>query len=158
MSSGGGRSQPAAVRGAGFASGVLPGWRGAPSFLQGRVHHEAAGDHSSTSDWYRVDRHQGAGPAGGQAVAVSRPSGCGGGACGRQADTCEVFAAVPAKRRPQQKQGGQQGHHKGQQGQQVASGKSSKGTGGKYLCAKHAQYGEDAFFCGDKKNCTWSGN
>ena len=69
-----------------------------------------------------------------------------------------MVAADPAKRRPQQKQGGQQGHHKGQQGQQVAGGKSSKGTGGKYLCAKHAQYGEDAFFCGDKKNCTWSGN
>ena len=29
-------------------------------------------------------------------------------------DTGEVFAAVPARRRPQQKQGGQQGHHKGQ--------------------------------------------
>ena len=73
-------------------------------------------------------------------------------------DTGEVCAAFLAKRRPQQKQGGQQGHHKGQQGQQVASGKSSKGKGGKYLCFKHAQFGEDAFFCADKKNCTWLGN
>ena len=31
---------------------VLPGWRGGHSFLQGRIHHEAVSDHSSTSDWY----------------------------------------------------------------------------------------------------------
>ena len=43
--------QPAAVRGASLAPGILPGWRGAHSFLQGCVHHEAASDHSSTSDW-----------------------------------------------------------------------------------------------------------
>ena len=40
----------------------------------------------------------------------------------------------------------------------MASGKSSKGKGGKYLCFKHVQFGEDAFFCADKKNCTWLGN
>ena len=73
-------------------------------------------------------------------------------------DTGEVCAPFSAKRRPQQKQGGQQGHQQGQQGQQVAIGKSSKEKGGKYLCHKHAQFGEDAFFCGDKKNCTWSEN
>ena len=77
-------------------------------------------------------------------------------------DTGEVCATFSAKRRPQEKQGDQQGHQKGQQGcqqgQQVASGKFSKGKGGKYLCRKHAQYGEDAHYCGDRRNCTWSGN
>ena len=61
-------------------------------------------------------------------------------------DTSDVFAAVSAKRRPQYKQGSQQGHPMGQQDQQVAGGKSGRGKGGKFLCAKHARYGEDAFF------------
>ena len=74
-------------------------------------------------------------------------------------DTGEVCATFSAKRRPQQKQGGQQGHQQGrQQGQQVASGKSSKWKGNNYLSHKHGQFGEDAHFCSDKKNCTWSGN
>ena len=63
-------------------------------------------------------------------------------------DSSDVLAAIPARKRPQQK-------HGGQQGQQGASGKSSKG---KYLCYKHTKFGEDAFHCADKKNCTWSGN
>ena len=65
----------------------------------------------------------------------------------------KVVAALPARRRPQQKQGGPQGHNKGQQGRQVAGNKS-----GKYLCHTHAEFGEDAFHCADKRNCTWSGN
>ena len=36
-------------------------------------------------------------------------------------ESSEVVAAIPTRRRPQQKQVGQQGHPKGQQGQQVAS-------------------------------------
>ena len=46
-------------------------------------------------------------------------------------DSSDVLAAIPARKRPQQK-------HGGQQGQQGASGKSSKG---KYLCYKHTKFG-----------------
>ena len=69
--------------------------------------------------------------------------------------TLEVVAAMPARRQPQYRQSSQQGHPKGQQGQQAASGKVSKGTG---LCWKHQRYGKDTLNCVDKKNCTWSGN
>ena len=37
-------------------------------------------------------------------------------------DSIEVVATMPARRRPQHKQGGQQSHLKGQQGQQATSG------------------------------------
>ena len=73
-------------------------------------------------------------------------------------DGGEVVAALPAKRRPQQKLGGPQGHNKGQQGHQVAGNKSCKAKGSKYLCQKHATFGEDAWHCTDKRSCTWSGN
>ena len=58
-------------------------------------------------------------------------------------------------RQPQHKQGGQQGYYKGQHGQQVTDVKAGKGKG---LCHKHQKFGEDAFNCSDKKNCTWLGN
>ena len=46
-------------------------------------------------------------------------------------------------------------HYKSQQNKQTASSKAGKV---KYICFKHARYGEDAFSCADKKNCTWLGN
>ena len=70
----------------------------------------------------------------------------------------EVVAAIPARRRPQHKHGGQQGHPKGQQVQQSQQATSRKAGKGKDLCWRHQKYGEDAFCCEDKKNCTWSGN
>ena len=70
-------------------------------------------------------------------------------------DSGEAVASMPAKRRPHHKQGGQKGYYKGQQGQQAARGKAGKSKG---LCYKHQMFGEDAFNCSDKKNCTWSGN
>ena len=70
----------------------------------------------------------------------------------------QVVAALPTRRQPQQKQGGPQGHNKGQQGHQVAGNKSQRASGGKYLCHTHAKFGEDAFHCADRRNCTWSGN
>ena len=73
-------------------------------------------------------------------------------------DGSKVVASLPARRRPQQKQGGPQGHNKGQQGPHVAGNKSGKASDGKYLCHTHAKYGEDAFHCADKRRCTWSGN
>ena len=72
-------------------------------------------------------------------------------------DGGEVVAALPAKRWPQKKQGGPQGHNKGQQGQQMSGNKSGKAGGGS-LCWRHTRYGEDAFRCADKKTCSWSGN
>ena len=69
-------------------------------------------------------------------------------------DGGEVVAALPAKRWPQKKQGGPQGHNKGQQ----MSGKKSSKAGGGSLCWRHFRYGEDAFRCADKKTCSWSGN
>ena len=67
-------------------------------------------------------------------------------------DSSDVVAIIPAKRRPQNKQGGQQSHRKGQQ----ATG--GKATMNKGLCWRHQMYGEDTFHCANKKNCTWSGN
>ena len=73
-----------------------------------------------------------------------------------QSNDCgKVVAALPARRRPQQKP---QGHNKGQQGCQVAGNKFGKASGDKYLCHMHAKFGEDAFHCADRRNCTWSGN
>ena len=69
-------------------------------------------------------------------------------------DSGEVVAALPAKRWPQKKQGGPQGHNKGQQ----MSGNKSGKAGGGSLCWRHTQYREDAFRCADKKTCSWSGN
>ena len=61
----------------------------------------------------------------------------------------EVVAAMPDKKRPTNK------HYKGQQNKQTASSKAGRV---KFICFTHARYGEDAFDCADKKNCTWSGN
>ena len=60
----------------------------------------------------------------------------------------EVVAAMPAKKRPTNK------HYKSQQ-HKPTSNKTGKV---KFICFKHAKYGEDAFNCADRKNCTWSGN
>ena len=73
-------------------------------------------------------------------------------------DSGEVVAAMSAKRWPQKKQGGPQGHNKSQQGQQKDGNKSGKAGGGSFLCWRHVQYGEDAFTCANKKTCSWSGN
>ena len=81
------------------------------------------------------------------AVAVEEESDDGG----------EVVAALPARRWPQKKKGGPQGHNKGQQEQQGAGNKSGKAKGGN-LCYKHRKFGEDAFHCSGLKYCTWSGN
>ena len=43
-------------------------------------------------------------------------------------ESSEVVAAIPTRRRPQQKQVGQQGHPKGQQGQQVASASPARAS------------------------------
>ena len=45
--------------------------------------------------------------------------------------------------------------YKGQQNKQTASSKAGRV---KFICFTHGRYGEDAFDCADKKNCTWSGN
>ena len=73
-------------------------------------------------------------------------------------DSGEVVAAMSAKKWPQKKQGGPQGHNKGQQSQQKDGNKSGKAGGGSFLCWRHARYGEDAFRCVNKKTCSWSGN
>ena len=73
-------------------------------------------------------------------------------------DSGEVVATLPAKRWPQKKQGGPQGHNKGQQGPKKDGNKSGKAGGGSSLCWRHARYGEDAFWCVNKKTCSWSGN
>ena len=73
-------------------------------------------------------------------------------------DSGEVVAAMSAKRWPQKKQGGPQGHNKSQQGQQKDGNKSGKAGGGSFLCWRHVRYGEDAFTCANKKTCSWSGN
>ena len=64
----------------------------------------------------------------------------------------EFVATMAARKQPTNKQSGQHGHHKNKQ---AAGGKAGKL---KFICFKHARYGEDAFNCADKKNCTWSGN
>ena len=64
----------------------------------------------------------------------------------------EVVAAMPARKQPTNKQSGQQGNYKGWQSQQATGGKAGKVM---YLCFKHAKFGEGAFNCTDKKNCTW---
>ena len=56
---------------------------------------------------------------------------------------------MPAKKRPTNKD------YKGQQNKQTASSKAGRV---KFICFTHGRYGEDAFNCADKKNCTWSGN
>ena len=60
----------------------------------------------------------------------------------------EVVAAMPAKKQPTNK------HYKGQQNKPA----SSKAGKMKFIWFKHTKYGEDAFDCADKRNCTWSGN
>ena len=60
----------------------------------------------------------------------------------------EVVAAMLAKKRPTNK------HYKSQQ-HKPTSNKTGKV---KFICYKHAKYGEDAHDCADRKNCTWSGN
>ena len=59
-------------------------------------------------------------------------------------ESSEVVAAMPAKKRPTNK------HYKSQQHKPT----SSKTGKVKFICFKHAKYGEDAFDCADKKNCT----
>ena len=56
----------------------------------------------------------------------------------------EVVAAMPAKKRPTDK------HYKSQQHKPT----SNKAGKVKFICYKHARYGEDALSCADKKNCT----
>ena len=60
----------------------------------------------------------------------------------------KVVAAMLAKKRPTNK------HYKSQQH------KPTNNTTGKvkFICYKHAKYGEDAHDCADRKNCTWSEN
>ena len=60
----------------------------------------------------------------------------------------EVVAAMPAKKRPTNK------HYKSQQHKPT----SNKTVKVKFICYKHAKYGEDALHCADKKNCTWLEN
>ena len=45
--------------------------------------------------------------------------------------------------------------YKGQQNKQTASSKDGRV---KFICCKCTRYGEDTLDCGNKKNCTWSGN
>ena len=59
-------------------------------------------------------------------------------------ESSEVVAAMPAQKRPTNK------HYKSQQHKPT----SSKTGKVKFICFKHAKYGEDAFDCADKKNCT----
>ena len=56
---------------------------------------------------------------------------------------------MPAKKRPTNKD------YKGQQNKQTASSKDGRV---KFICCKCTRYGEDTLDCGNKKNCTWSGN
>ena len=60
----------------------------------------------------------------------------------------EVVAAMPAKKRPTNK------HYRSQQ-KKPTNNKTGKV---KFICFKHAKYGEDAHDCADRQNCTWSGN
>ena len=53
----------------------------------------------------------------------------------------EVVVAMPAKKRPTNK------HYKGQQNKQTTGSKAGKV---KFICFKHARFGEDAFDCADK--------
>ena len=41
--------------------------------------------------------------------------------------------------------------YKGQHSKQTVGSKAGKV---KFICYKHAKWGEDAFHCADKKNCT----
>ena len=83
-----------------------------------------------------------------------------------QCHTPQLVAAVPAELQSDDKSGevvatmlAKKRHtnntYKGQQNKQTASGKAGKV---KFICYKHAKWGEDAVSCADKKNCTWSGN
>ena len=160
MPLGGGRQQPAPIRGAGIAPGVLSAGEEGTAFFRAAFTmrlpvviqaHLAGMEITDLKELAQLaDRlWQCHGPQTVAAVAVEED---------QSDDGSKVVAALLARRRPQKKQGGPHGHNKGQQGRQVAGNKSSKASGGKFLCHTHAKYGEDTFHCGDRRNCTWSGN